>query len=56
MKRITYLAVVYGCLFLGACADFKLAGVSVETPYGTITSDKGGAVTVVVKPIVIGEK
>lgn len=47
MKTTALLA----ALALASCADFKLTG-SVETPYGTITSDKGGA-TITLRPIIV---
>lgn len=50
------IAAAIACFFLTSCSDFRLAGLSVETPYGSITSDKSGATTVTLRPIVIGEK
>lgn len=44
------------CLLLASCADLKLAGVSIETPYGTITGDGKGNYSVALKPIVIREE
>ena len=55
MKTRGLLILAIACL-CPACANFKLAGISVETPYGSITSDKEGRTTVVIRPIVIDEK
>lgn len=52
----TILALVAIPCLLSSCADFKLAGLSVDTPYGTITSDKEGNTTIAIKAIVIDEK
>jgi hypothetical protein len=50
MKTIALLITLALC----SCADFKLVG-AIETPYGTITSDKGGA-TITLRPIIVREK
>jgi len=55
MKTRGFLILAITCLCPG-CADLRLAGVSVETPYGTITRDKEGRTTVTIRPIVIDEK
>ena len=49
------MVLVMGCLCPG-CADFELAGVAVETPYGGITRDEDGRTRVTIRAIVIGEK
>ena len=52
-RRLLILAIACLC---PACADLKLAGIAVETPYGSITSDKEGRTTFIIRPIVIDEK
>lgn len=38
-------AAVLGALLLPGCADMKLGGFSVVTPYGTVSSDKEGRIS-----------
>lgn len=56
MKILRPLILVASASVFSSCADFKLAGLSVETPYGTINTDKQGSTTVILKPIVVHEK
>lgn len=51
-----WILALFALFLLPSCADFRLAGLSVETPYGTINTDKTGSTTVILKPIVIDEK
>lgn len=53
MKTIIRVAAVAACFLVSACADFKLTGFAVETPYGTINTDKNGNTTVILNPIVV---
>jgi hypothetical protein len=55
MKTKLIILAAVAC-FLPSCADFRLAGLSIETPWGSATTDAKGATVVTLKPIVIDEK
>ncbi len=56
LRTILILLVLAAFVFVfTGCADFQLRGLAVETPYGTINTDKNGSTTVILKPFHVGK-